>query len=354
MATIYDLIEVTNISPNTTYSAIQGNYLGVVDGMVSAGLDDGEFDEGDLVTISGVNYTIDLIQEPSSSGRFTLVDGTNLSFDPQSESNLSVTFLTLSNATETRYFLVPNDTYGDMLIAEIRTGSLTDVAGNDSAVQSTIDNNLSVVCFANGTLIRSADGTSTPVEDLRIGDLVETLDHGAQRIVWTGVRTVSPAQLMARPDLRPIVIGKGALGPETPTQDLSVSPQHRILVRSKITERMFGAPEVLVRAKQLVEMDGITVSDRCDPVNYHHFMFENHEIVFANSALCESLYPGAQAVKTLASITETPKSAALKNVIASQTTAPCRTFAKGPKASRLAMRHKKNARPLVAVPAATN
>lgn len=354
MATIYDLIEVTNISPDTTYSAIQGNYIGVVDGMVSTALDDGEFDQGDLVTIGGVTYTISRIQEPSSSGRFTLTDGTNRSFDPQSEANLAATFLTVSNGSETRYFIIPNDSYGDMSISEIRTGSLTDVAGNDSAIQSTFNNNVSVVCFANGTLIRSADGTSTPVEDLQIGDLVETLDNGAQRIVWTGVRSVSRDQLRARPDLRPVVIAKGALGSETPNKDLLVSPQHRILIRSKITERMFGASEVLVPAKQLLELEGITVSERHDAVNYHHFMFANHEIVFANSALCESLYPGKQAVRTLASIAQHPDMTPLPNISANETTAPCRPLAKGPKARRLAMRHKKNARPLVDLPLATN
>jgi hypothetical protein len=349
LATIYDLIEVTNISPDTTYSAIQGNYLGVVDGMVSTDLDDGEFDQGDVVTIGGVDYTIDLIQEPLSSGRFTLTDGTSLSFDPQSEANLSATFLTLSNGVDTRYFIIPNDSYGDMSISEIRTGSLETVAGNDSAIQSTTDNNVSVVCFANGTLILSADGQLVPVEDLRVGDLVETLDHGAQQIVWTGVRSVSPSQLMARPELRPVKIGKGALGNNTPDQPLLVSQQHRVFVRSKIANRMFGTSEVLVPAKQLLGLDGISISDRMTPVDYHHFMFQKHEIIFANKALCESLYPGEQALKTLRSLATTPSEPKM-DAVDTLSYAPSRTFAKGAKARRLTMRHKKNARALVYTP----
>lgn len=82
MATIFDLIEVTDISANTTYSQANGNLLGVVDGAVSSEFDDGEFDEGDVFTLGGQTYQIDLIQEPASSGRFTTGDGTDISFDP--------------------------------------------------------------------------------------------------------------------------------------------------------------------------------------------------------------------------------------------------------------------------------
>ncbi|WP_439122968.1 Hint domain-containing protein [Marivita sp.] len=197
MATIYDLIEVTNISANTTYSAVQGNYIGVVDGMVSTALDDGEFDQGDVVTIGGTDYTIDLIQEPSNSGRFTLTDGTNLSFNPQSETNLDAVFLTVSDGVNTRYFIIANDSYGDMSIDEIRTGSLTDVGGSDAAIISTTNNSVSVVCFANGTLIECADGRIAPVETLKVGDAVKTLDHDPQKISSTGFRSVGSAQMFA-------------------------------------------------------------------------------------------------------------------------------------------------------------
>ena len=348
MATIYDLIEVTGIFPDTTYSALQGNYLGVVDGMVGTSLDDGEFDQGDLVTIGGVDYTITLIQEPLSSGRFTLTDGTNLSFDPQSESNLSATFLTLSNGTETRYFIVPNDSYGDMEISEIRTGSLVNVAGNDSAIQSTTNNNVSVVCFANGTLIRRADGGESRVEDLHVGDLIQTLDRGAQPIVWTGFRSIGAAQLMGQPRLRPVRIAKGALGEGLPERDLFLSQQHRLLVRSRIADRMFGSREVLVAAKQLVGLEGITVSNTCAPVSYHHVLLDQHEIVFANGALCESLYPGPEALRSLRRIAMSPH---LPRE-ADPKVPGARAFATGAKARNLARRHDKNNMNLLESPAA--
>lgn len=346
MATIFDLIEVTNISPDTTYSAAAGNYVGVVDGMVGTSLDDGEFDEGDLVTIGGVNYTISLIQEPLSSGRFTLTDGTNRSFDPQSESNLSATFLTLTNGTETRYFIVPNDSYGDMDIAEIRTGSLEDVAGNDSAIQSTADNNVSAVCFANSTLIGRPDGGATRIEDLQVGDLITTLDRGTQKIVWTGFRSVGSAQLMGQPHLRPVRIAKDALGDGTPENDLYVSQQHRVFVRSHIAERMFGTKEVLVPAKELVGLDGISVSTSFIPLTYHHLMLDKYDIIYANGALCESLYPGPEALKTLRQIAMSPEMPIADDPEQSSAFPKARSFAIGSKGQSLARRHKKNSRNL--------
>lgn len=47
------------------------------------------------------------------------------------------------------------------------------------------------VCFAAGSLIDTPQG-ARPVEALRQGDLVDTLDHGPQPILWTGARRVLP------------------------------------------------------------------------------------------------------------------------------------------------------------------
>ena len=339
MATIYDLIEVTDIRPDTTYSKAQGNVLGVVDGVRSSDLDDGEFDEGDSLIIDGAAYTIDLIEEPSSSGRFTLTDGTNLSFDPASESNLSVAFLTVSNGTDVRYFIVPNDSYGDMAIDEIRTGSLTDVAGSDAAVISLNDNSVAVVCFAQGTLIAAPDGRSVPVEELRVGDQVLTLDHAARPITWVGAMSFGRAQVAHHSKLRPVVISASALAPGVPDRMLRVSQQHRLLLRSKIAERMFGANEVLVPAKQLIGLDGIALADAIEGISYHHFMCDGHEIVFANRAPCESLFPGPEAMKTLTGSEVSLRSPQkeLKNG-----TAACRILAKGARVRKLVKRHRKN------------
>ncbi len=68
-------------------------------------------------------------------------------------------------------------------------------------------------CFAQGTLI-DTDRGPRPVETLRPGDRLKTLDDGAQPIRLCLATAVSTARLMANPGLRPIRILAGALGAE--------------------------------------------------------------------------------------------------------------------------------------------
>jgi hypothetical protein len=158
--------------------------------------------------------------------------------------------------------------------------------------------NTNVVCFTPGTLIATLDGLR-PVERLAIGDMVMTMDNGYQPLRWIGIRAIGAAVLARQDRLRPIRIKAHALGPDAPDRDLTVSPQHRLLVRSVIADRMFGEREVLLSARSLTELDGVDVVVDDAPVTYVHLMFDQHEIVFANGTPAESLYLGAQAIKTL-------------------------------------------------------
>jgi Hint domain len=155
-----------------------------------------------------------------------------------------------------------------------------------------------LVCFAAGTMILTADGY-IPVERIKAGDRVFTKDNGHVPVSWIGSRKVSAELLAAFPNFRPIRISAGALGEGLPAADLLVSPQHRILIRSKIAQKMFGATEVLVAAKQLLQVDGIDVAADIDSVEYVHFMCNEHEVVIANGAETESMFTGPQALKSV-------------------------------------------------------
>lgn len=50
---------------------------------------------------------------------------------------------------------------------------------------SDLDDTYAPVCFGSGTLIKTQDGVR-PVEMLRIGDMVLTVDNGLQPIRWIG------------------------------------------------------------------------------------------------------------------------------------------------------------------------
>jgi hypothetical protein len=169
----------------------------------------------------------------------------------------------------------------------------TAVSGTDLTFDTT-----NVVCFARGTLIETTRGP-VGIEYLSVGDLVRTQAQGYQPVRWIGSRCLTPADLAAHPNLRPIRISEGALGHDLPARDLVVSPQHRILVRSVIAERMFGLREVLVSANKLLPLAGVSVDMFAQQVEYFHVMFDAHQVVFANGAPAESLFPGPQALRVL-------------------------------------------------------
>ena len=351
MATIYDLIEVTDISEYTTYSTANGNLLGIVDDMSGTSLNDGEFDEGDNVVIGGVTYNIDIVEKPGSSGNFTMGDNTQVDFNTGNESNLDVTFLTVTNTSDgsdVRYFIIPNDSYGDMNIQSIETGDIFNVMLSDSATISTVDNEINVVCFARGTLIEIANNCQVPVEDLQQGDWVMTADHGMNEIKWIGGSKIGEQKLAQYPNLRPIRIKKGALGCSTPTRNLYVSPQHRILVRSKTAQRMFNEPEVLVAAKHLLALEGIDIVEDVKEVEYFHILLDNHEILTANGAPCESLYLGAQALKSVDLEAKREIFQIFPEIFEwGDSLRSSRTLVSGRHGRKLAARHKKNNQRLI-------
>ncbi|MCD2313720.1 Hint domain-containing protein [Pseudosulfitobacter pseudonitzschiae] len=205
-----------------------------------------------------------------------------------------------------------------------------------------------VICFAAGTRIATGLRTAVRVEDLRGGDRILTVDHGLQPIRWIGLRHIGRTELSDTPGLRPVRVSAGALGNGLPVDDLIVSPQHRILVRSAIAQTMFNTHEVLVAAKQLVGVDGITTADDLTQISYFHFLCDAHEIVFANGAETESLFAGPQTLKAL-SERALAEVASIFPDLNDATGGPpsCRVQASGRQGRRLAQRHLKNQKPLV-------
>lgn len=155
-----------------------------------------------------------------------------------------------------------------------------------------------VTCFAAGTMIQTSTGARA-IEKLNVGDKVLTKDSGYQELRWIGSTAISAQQLSARPKLTPVRITAGALGDNTPQSDLVVSPEHRILLRSSLSRKHFGANEVLVAAKHLVPIDGIDFATDLSSVEYFHMLFDRHEIVLSNGAETESLYTGPVAMMSL-------------------------------------------------------
>lgn len=155
-----------------------------------------------------------------------------------------------------------------------------------------------VPCFVKGTMI-TTEFAEVFIEDLKVGDRIETADNGLQEIRWIGSSALDCIDLFANPKLRPIRIKAGALGLDTPSCDLLVSPQHRMLVSSRIAERMFDEAEVLVPAVKLLGLPGVEIATEIEPVEYFHILFDDHQIIFADGAATESLYTGPEAIRSI-------------------------------------------------------
>lgn len=136
-------------------------------------------------------------------------------------------------------------------------------------------------CIA-GTLIRTLSG-DLPVEDLHPGDLICTADNGPQPLA-----RVRPTRVEALGDLAPVCIRAGTLGPHG---TLFVAPQHRILIRDSLATLLFGAPEVMVAARDLVDGRSVTLMQG-GLVDYVELGFDGHQVIFAHDLPTASIQPG--------------------------------------------------------------
>jgi hypothetical protein len=150
------------------------------------------------------------------------------------------------------------------------------------------------VCFAAGTWIETPEGARR-VEDLRADDLVLTLDHGPQPVLWIGRRWTAFGHGAHRH--QPMVIAPGAMGRGLPFAPLRVSPQHRLLLIG--SGQGVQARGVLAKAKALDGRPGILQDRACTAADYLQLLMPRHAILFANGLAAESLYPGPIALRSL-------------------------------------------------------
>lgn len=208
------------------------------------------------------------------------------------------------------------------------------VAADDSLPYAT--------CLTEGTLVQTASGLR-PIETLGAGMSVVTLDRGQQAVLWAGRTRLGPEALDLSPNLRPIRIAAGALGQGRPARDLTVSPQHRILIRSRVSRRMTGETEVLVAARHLAGLPGVTVERPAAGVVYWHVLLEHHDLMLTEGAWTESLLPGPMALRALG-----PAHARrVRALTAGRSMPPARLLMPGRQARSLAARDGRNVHPLL-------
>ncbi len=160
-----------------------------------------------------------------------------------------------------------------------------DLAALDAADGSTdgVISLANVYCFAEGTGVATPSG-ETPVEHLKIGDLVRTADGREVAAIWIGRQTLSRNLAGERAQL--VRIAAGSLGNH---RDLFVTADHGMVLDG-----------LVINASALVNGDSINwvaMSETPEVQTVYHVETAAHDVILANGAACETYLdiPGRRA-----------------------------------------------------------
>ncbi|WP_019506844.1 Hint domain-containing protein [Pleurocapsa sp. PCC 7319] len=163
------------------------------------------------------------------------------------------------------------------------TGDLDSDGDNDTFNQevtiSSENVKVDIECFLTGTHILTEKG-EIAVENLKIGDFVQTANGQLEPIKWIGRQTIKPNQVKNPLRGYPILIKAGALGNKTPSRDLYTSPDHSLFVEG-----------LLINAGALVNNISIIKTKPIETFTYFHIELANHALLVAEGTLAESYLP---------------------------------------------------------------
>ncbi|MGX9349961.1 Hint domain-containing protein [Shimia sp. W99] len=275
--------------PSQRLPVYQADMLRVING---ANLGDGlsyseELVPDDTYVLTSEAEPHSLLLEADDKGQFLIAGDATLG-SPGARVFLDcvATFMPPSGDTIEVLVLVEVDEDGN--IAEIYGAPLAPLAhkteyslvGVDRDIAVTRLAQLACVSFTRGTRITTATGEQKPIEDLRVGDRVLTRDDGPQELRWIGHSTQR-----AMGEFAPIVITAGTLNN---TNDLKVSPEHRLFIYQRHDQIGAGRSELLVKARHLVNGDTVFVQEG-GFVDYFQLMFDSHQIIFAEGISAETM-----------------------------------------------------------------
>jgi len=150
------------------------------------------------------------------------------------------------------------------------------IGGNPGYTTIASGTQITNICFCKGTQILTPAG-EVGVESLAVGDLVVTKGSAEpRRITWIGKGQVL-ATRGQRGAATPVIVRKGALGPNVPNRDLHVTKAHSLYFDG-----------VFVPVEFLINHRSIVWDDRAQEVEIYHVELESHDVLIANGAPAES------------------------------------------------------------------
>ncbi|KXF75450.1 hypothetical protein ATN84_19515 [Paramesorhizobium deserti] len=149
-------------------------------------------------------------------------------------------------------------------------------------------------CFLRGTSITTPTG-EVRIEDLRTGDLVETVRGGAKAVKWIGRQNFRKSGPSWPESVVPVRIARHALDRQTPHRDLYLSPNHALFIDG-----------VLIRVKELVNGRSIVpaLPAGLETIEYFNIVFDTHEAVLAEGAPAETYLLGTDNYESFTNFVE--------------------------------------------------
>ena len=135
-----------------------------------------------------------------------------------------------------------------------------------------------LVCFAEGTRIDTKRGP-VAVEELSADDQVKTLDGSYKDVLWVGRQTVS-SRFGPADRLKLVRITKGALSENVPSEDLTVTMDHGVLVDGVICHA--GA---LINSESIL---AVSADELPEVYRVFHVETAEHEIIFSHGVTSET------------------------------------------------------------------
>ena len=135
------------------------------------------------------------------------------------------------------------------------------------------------MCLLRGTAIMTPQG-EVCIEDLRIGDLVETVRGQTLPVKWIGRHVYRRRSHPWNEEVVPIRIRRFALDGRNPHKDLYISPGHALYIDG-----------VLLRATDLVNGTSIAPAlprREVEVIEYYQIVLATHEVILAEGAPVES------------------------------------------------------------------
>ncbi len=145
-----------------------------------------------------------------------------------------------------------------------------------------------------GALVETTDG-SRPIENLKLGDMVVTHDHGPQPIRW-----IIKQELASLGRAAPVKLHAPFFDL---TSDITVAQNQRVMISGIETEYNLGKDAVLIEAQNLVGYPGVSLLTDRLATTYYQLLFDNHECIHLSGTWADSLYVGQLALSPEIAVT---------------------------------------------------